>query len=112
MAFIAPDTSPRGCNIPGDKDSWDFGEGAGFYVDATTLLWANNYRMCSYVSQELLSVISEHFPVIDLSRLGISGHSMVYYYLSVNPIIMFQPVMLIISLCVVYREDTALSQLH
>ena len=112
MAFIAPDTSPRGCNIAGDKDSWDFGEGAGFYVDATAPLWANNYRMYSYVTQELLSLIGEHFPAIDLSRTGISGHSMVHCCLFVY--YMSQLVMISNALCirVLYREDTALSLLH
>ena len=50
---IAPDTSPRGCNIKGEDDSWDFGTGAGFYVDATEDLWKTNYRMYSYVTKEL-----------------------------------------------------------
>jgi S-formylglutathione hydrolase len=75
LALIVPDTSPRGLNIPGDKDSWDFGEGASFYVDATEKPWSTNYRMYSYVSQELPDLVAQHFPV-DTARLGISGFSM------------------------------------
>ena len=76
MAFIAPDTSPRGLNIPGDSNSWDFGVGAGFYLDATAEPWRANYRMYSYITSELLTVVSSAFPVIDISRIGITGHSM------------------------------------
>eukprot|EP00602_Paraphysomonas_sp_CaronLab_P007017 CAMPEP_0185026806 /NCGR_PEP_ID=MMETSP1103-20130426/11268_1 /TAXON_ID=36769 /ORGANISM="Paraphysomonas bandaiensis, Strain Caron Lab Isolate" /LENGTH=256 /DNA_ID=CAMNT_0027560511 /DNA_START=98 /DNA_END=868 /DNA_ORIENTATION=+ len=76
IAFIAPDTSPRNVDIPGDNDSWDFGTGAGFYLDATAEPWANNYRMYSYIVQELPQVISANFPQIDVSNMGITGHSM------------------------------------
>jgi S-formylglutathione hydrolase len=76
IAFIAPDTSPRGLNIPGDSDSWDFGVGAGFYVDASTEPWRTNYRMYSYITAELLTVVSSAFPAIDINRIGITGHSM------------------------------------
>lgn len=72
---VNPDTSPRGLNIEGDKDSWDFGEGAGFYVDATQPKWAQNYRMYSYVVKELVPLISEKFPV-DPKKRSITGHSM------------------------------------
>lgn len=75
LALIVPDTSPRELNIPGDKDSWDFGEGASFYVDATQEPWARNYRMYSYVSSELPDMVAAHFPV-DTARMGISGFSM------------------------------------
>ena len=80
VAFVAPDTSPRGAGVPtappGEEASWDFGVGAGFYLDATAEPWANNYRMYSYVTQELLAVVKEHFPTLDLTRLGVMGHSM------------------------------------
>ena len=75
LALIAPDTSPRGANIPGEADAWDFGLAAGFYVDATQVPWATHYRMESYLVQELLPTITQHLP-IDGSRLGITGHSM------------------------------------
>jgi S-formylglutathione hydrolase len=75
MALVVPDTSPRGVDIPGDRDSYDFGVGAGFYVDATQPPWSTHYRMYSYVSRELPALIGAHFPV-DLARVGISGHSM------------------------------------
>lgn len=68
MGLVAPDTSPRGASIPGESNSWDFGLGAGFYLDATAAPWAENYRMYSYVSKELPSVIAEHFPTLDLGR--------------------------------------------
>ncbi|CAL4170758.1 unnamed protein product, partial [Meganyctiphanes norvegica] len=72
---VAPDTSPRGLNIPGEEDGWDFGTGAGFYVDATNDPWKTNYRMFSYVTKELVSVIEANFKV-DTNKMGISGHSM------------------------------------
>ncbi|MGE5615896.1 MAG: S-formylglutathione hydrolase, partial [Bacillota bacterium] len=75
LAIVAPDTSPRGIELPGDRDSYDFGVGAGFYVDATQAPWASAYRMYSYVSSELPDVLREHFP-IDPARVGIFGHSM------------------------------------
>ena len=68
MGFIAPDTSPRGAGIPGDKDQWDLGEGAGFYVDATEQLWAPHYRMYSYITVELLDVIKQHFGELDMAK--------------------------------------------
>lgn len=76
VAFIAPDTSPRNVNVPGEDDSWDFGSGAGFYVDATESPWAENYRMYSYIVDELVQVLQRHFPQIDSNRKGIMGHSM------------------------------------
>ncbi|HEY0628867.1 MAG TPA: S-formylglutathione hydrolase [Sphingomicrobium sp.] len=76
IAFVAPDTSPRGEGVPDDSEgAWDFGLGAGFYVDATETPWSANYRMWSYVTEELPSLIGEHFPV-DRDRQGITGHSM------------------------------------
>ena len=75
LMLIAPDTSPRGANIPGDADSWDFGVGAGFYVDATREPWSKHYRMYSYVTRELPELIAAKFPG-DNSRQGIFGHSM------------------------------------
>ena len=75
IIFIAPDTSPRGDDVPGDPEgAWDFGHGAGFYVDATEEPWAKNYRMWSYVVDELPALIADHFP-IDPARQGITGHS-------------------------------------
>ena len=75
LALIAPDTSPRGADIPGEKDSWDFGVGAGFYVDATREPWAQRYRMYSYVTQELREKVIAELPVRE-DRIGIFGHSM------------------------------------
>ena len=76
MIFIAPDTSPRGEDVPDDRDgAWDFGLGAGFYVDATEQPWARHYRMASYIVDELPALVADHFP-IDPRRQGITGHSM------------------------------------
>ena len=75
IALVAPDTSPRGVDLPGDRDSYDFGVGAGFYVDATVAPWSRHYRMYSYVSSELPELLDTHFPV-DPARTGILGHSM------------------------------------
>jgi S-formylglutathione hydrolase len=76
LIFVAPDTSPRGEGVPGDPaGSYDFGLGAGFYVDATQAPFARNYRMWSYVTEELPGLIAEHFPV-DHKRQSILGHSM------------------------------------
>lgn len=75
LAIIAPDTSPRDTGITGEDDDWDFGSGAGFYVDATAKPWSAHYRMESWLTQELPALIGAGFPV-DLTREGISGHSM------------------------------------
>jgi S-formylglutathione hydrolase len=76
LIFVAPDTSPRGENVPGDPEkAYDFGLGAGFYVDATQEPFARNYRMWSYVTDELPKLLAEHFPV-DAARQSILGHSM------------------------------------
>jgi len=75
MALIAPDTSPRGANIEGDSENWDFGVGAGFYVDATREPWSKHYQMYSYVRDELRHAVLAELP-IDGARLSICGHSM------------------------------------
>ena len=76
LIFVAPDTSPRGENVPGDPaGAYDFGLGAGFYVDATQAPFARNYRMWSYLTEELPELIAEHFPA-DSKRQSILGHSM------------------------------------
>jgi S-formylglutathione hydrolase len=74
LALISPDTSPRGAGISGEGGSWDFGLGAGFYLDATQAPWSTHYRMESYLVQDLLGDLA-HLP-IDLARIGITGHSM------------------------------------
>jgi S-formylglutathione hydrolase len=74
LVFIAPDTSPRGNNVP-DTEGYDFGKGAGFYVDATQEPWSKNYRMWSYVTDELPTLVAAEFPV-DLDRQALTGHSM------------------------------------
>ncbi|KAI5856908.1 Alpha/Beta hydrolase protein [Tricharina praecox] len=77
IAIVYPDTSPRGASIAGEDDSWDFGTGAGFYVDATNGPWEKNYKMYSYITSELPSTL---FPAykdqLDSSRVSITGHSM------------------------------------
>ena len=74
IIFVAPDTSPRGDDVP-DDEGYDFGKGAGFYVDAVQEPWAKNFRMRSYIEQELPGIIASGFPV-DMDRQGITGHSM------------------------------------
>ena len=74
IAIVCPDTSPRGTDLPGEHDDWDFGSGAGFYVNATQEPWSRNYRMYDYVTEELPVLVNGHFPVND--HCGISGHSM------------------------------------
>ena len=77
LILIAPDTSPRGSDVPGDPDeSYDFGLGAGYYLDATEPPWSRHYRMASYLSEELPALIARHLPAADLRRQGIMGHSM------------------------------------
>lgn len=75
LALIVPDTSPRDLNLPGEKDHYDFGAGASFYLDATRAPWSLHYQMYTYISQELPAVIAKHFP-IDTKRVGLFGHSM------------------------------------
>lgn len=75
MALLAPDTSPRGLAISGEDDDWDFGTGAGFYLDAIREPWSDNYRMYSYVTGELWDLVMSEFP-LDPAKQGIFGHSM------------------------------------
>lgn len=75
IAIVYPDTSPRGLSIAGQDDSYDFGSGAGFYVDATREPWATNYKMYSYITSELPGVLRS-FDELDASRISITGHSM------------------------------------
>src|SRR4249919_3630889 len=76
VIFVAPDTSPRGTDVPGDPaNAYDFGLGAGFYVDATEAPVASNYRMWSYVTEDLPELVDEHFPVVS-KRQPILGHAM------------------------------------
>lgn len=75
LALLAPDTGPRGANVPGEADAWDFGVGAGFYLDATQAPWSTHWRMESYLLRELLPLAEAELP-IDGKRLGLFGHSM------------------------------------
>jgi S-formylglutathione hydrolase len=75
VMLVSPDTSPRQPRLPGDDAAWDFGLGAGFYVDATQAPWSAHYRMYSYVTRELPELVVGHFPAL-ADRQGIFGHSM------------------------------------
>ncbi|MBA8877458.1 S-formylglutathione hydrolase [Phyllobacterium myrsinacearum] len=75
IAIICPDTSPRGQHVPNERDNWQFGHGAGFYLDATQEPYAANYRMASYIMDELPALVAANFPV-DMQRQSITGHSM------------------------------------
>jgi S-formylglutathione hydrolase len=75
LMLITPDTSPRTTGIEGADASWDFGHGAGFYLDATQAPWAHHWRMESYLSGELPAVLAQHFP-LRAGHLGVFGHSM------------------------------------
>jgi S-formylglutathione hydrolase len=75
VMLVAPDTSPRGLNLPGEDDAYDFGSGAGFYVDATEAPWSAQYRMYSYITGELPKLVLDEFPG-DAERQGVFGHSM------------------------------------
>ena len=75
LVLVTPDTSPRDTGIDGAKKFWDFGEGAGFYLDATEAPWAERFRMETYVAEELVALLVDHFAV-DRARLSIFGHSM------------------------------------
>ncbi|MBL8581397.1 MAG: S-formylglutathione hydrolase [Rhizobiaceae bacterium] len=75
VMVVCPDTSPRGADVPDEKDNWQFGCGAGFYLDATQAPYSANYRMYSYVTQELPALVAANFPA-DMTRQGIFGHSM------------------------------------
>ena len=74
LIFVAPDTSPRGDGVP-DVEDYDFGKGAGFYVDATEAPWSKNFHMWTYMTEELPALVTAEFPV-DMGRQGITGHSM------------------------------------
>ncbi|KAJ5191426.1 uncharacterized protein N7498_010411 [Penicillium cinerascens] len=76
IAVLYPDTSPRGLNIEGEDDSYDFGTGAGFYVDATKPPYNNGYNMYSYITSELPQTVFAAFPQLDSSKVSITGHSM------------------------------------
>ena len=75
LVLVAPDTSPRGLGLPGEDDDWDFGTGAGFYLDSEAEPWKRNYRMYSYVTKELPALVEANFPV-EAGRKGVFGHSM------------------------------------
>jgi S-formylglutathione hydrolase len=75
IALLSPDTSPRHTRVDGDDASWDFGQGAGFYLDATQAPWSETYRMEHYIQHELRALL-QHAPVIDAERISITGHSM------------------------------------
>jgi len=75
IAFVAPDTSPRGPGVP-DDDAYDFGQGAGFYVDATEGPWAEHFQMRRYIEDELPTLVTREFPMLDMARQSIMGHSM------------------------------------
>jgi len=75
LAIVTPDTSPRGAEIDGEADDWDFGVGAGFYLNATEAPWDANWQMERYITQELHALVEHHLPV-DMDRVGIFGHSM------------------------------------
>ena len=75
LMLVSPDTSPRDANVPGEDEDWDFGTGAGFYVDATIEPWSGHYRMYSYVTGELPSLVAENFPARP-DASGVFGHSM------------------------------------
>ena len=76
MVIIAPDTSPRGDHVPDTEDRYDFGKGAGFYLDATVMPWMENYSMETYIRDELTHWMKENLPQVDQQRIGIFGHSM------------------------------------
>lgn len=75
LIIVCPDTSPRNVNLPGEDESWDFGSGAGFYIDATKEPWSKHYRMFSYVTKELVETVNGNFPA-DPKNQSIFGHSM------------------------------------
>jgi len=74
LVIVCPDTSPRGTDLPGEHDDWDFGSGAGFYVNATAAPWSAHYRMYDYVTRELPALVEAGLPVT--GRRSVSGHSM------------------------------------
>ena len=76
LALLYPDTSPRGTDLPGEHDAYDFGSGASFYVDATREPWTRNYRMEQYLTRELPALLENSFKELDTRRMSIAGHSM------------------------------------
>lgn len=74
LAIVCPDTSPRGTDLPGEHDHWDFGSGAGFYINATQAPWSDHYNMYDYVTRELPALVESELPVTD--KRSVSGHSM------------------------------------
>ena len=74
IILVCPDTSPRGLNLPGEDDAYDFGSGAGFYIDATEEPWKNNYNMYTYITQELPEIVNANLPTN--GKASIFGHSM------------------------------------
>ena len=79
VALVAPDTSPRlpdGAKLPGEDDAYDFGSGAGFYVDATEAPWSEHYQMLSFITEELPEAVAAAAPSLDVSTRSITGHSM------------------------------------
>ena len=75
LILVTPDTSPRGAQVPTEDDNWDFGTGAGFYLDATQAPWSMHYRMESYITNELFDIVTTILPG-DAQRVGVFGHSM------------------------------------
>lgn len=75
IAVLCPDTSPRGDNVPDEKDNWQFGQGAGFYLNATQAPFSQHYQMARYIEEELPALIAQNF-ALDMSRQSITGHSM------------------------------------
>ncbi|KAJ4145267.1 hypothetical protein LMH87_004122 [Akanthomyces muscarius] len=76
LALLYPDTSPRGLDLPGEDDAWDFGSAASFYIDSTKAPYDANYKMETYVTQELPAAVFGEFKELDAQRVSISGHSM------------------------------------
>lgn len=75
IILVCPDTSPRGVNLPGEDDVYDFGSGAGFYIDAITDPWNKHYKMFTYVTKELIEVVNHNFPTVE-GLQSVFGHSM------------------------------------
>lgn len=75
LIVVCPDVSPRGNDVPDELTNWQMGKGAGFYLDATEMPWAENYQMYTYITEELPAFVSQHFRM-DMDRQGIFGHSM------------------------------------
>ncbi|ODV98420.1 hypothetical protein PACTADRAFT_48185 [Pachysolen tannophilus NRRL Y-2460] len=76
FAVVFPDTSPRGANVEGEDETWYLGTAASFYVDSTTSKWSKNYKMYSYINDELQSELASYLTKLDFNNISISGHSM------------------------------------